>query len=120
MGCGGAQREGGDEGRELWGGLRAWGMGPKPGAVRGMCGRAFRGAVCQGDLRAPEAVRRCWGCLEAVGVEFVGSLWGIEGRWELFLSKGLGGSGDVEVWMCLGRSQVGFGDCEGVGKNKIR
>lgn len=52
----------------------------------------FRGAVCQG---APRALCRCWGCLEGVGVEVMGLLWGIEGRWELFLDKGLGGSGDI-------------------------
>lgn len=49
-----------------WG--RAWGL---PGeCAEGL----FMAAVCQADLRAPEAVGRCWGYLEAVGVAFVGLL----------------------------------------------
>lgn len=47
---------------------------------------------CSGELKA---VWRRWEYLEGVGVVVMRLLWGIEGRWELFLSKGLGGSGGV-------------------------
>lgn len=47
---------------------------------------------CLGELKA---VWRCWEYLEGVGVEVMGLLWGIQERWELFLSKDLGGCGGI-------------------------
>lgn len=81
---------------ELWGGFERLKHGCKAWGLLGECAEGLlREAVCQGYLRALQAVWKCWGYLEDVEVEVMGLLWEIEGRWELFLSKGLGGSGDT-------------------------